>query len=95
MARSASGTNSTACGTPVFSEWMVSVPADSATCSLSRKPFGAVRLTVTWSPWKLAVMTPASVSNENAREKPVSRCTKRAKQRAPLPHISPVLPSLL
>ncbi len=33
------------------------------------------------------------------RETPVSGrsafCTKRAKQRAPLPHISPVLPSLL
>jgi hypothetical protein len=56
---------------------------------------GRVRLTVTRSPWKLAVMTPATVSNVKPPLSPVSFCTKRAKQRAPLPHISPVLPSLL
>ena len=35
------------------------------------------------------------LEREARRSAPVSFCTKRAKQRAPLPHISPALPSLL
>ena len=52
-------------------------------------------MTVTRSPWKLAVIMPASVSNLKPLVSPVSFCTNREKQRAPLPHIAPVLPSLL
>ena len=96
MAWSASGTNTTAWGTPVFTECTSTTAPATVTRSPIRRSRGSVNPIVTSSPSSVAWITPANVSNVNVgRSQPVTRCTYRAKHRAPFPHISASDPSEL
>ena len=85
----------TTCGTPLLMKWTLLFLSPTRSVTFSRKSVGSVICNVTRSPLSSAAITPAGVSKEIFPCASATLFAKRAKQRAPLPHISASPPSLL
>src|SRR5438477_4173972 len=88
-------TGMTTCGTPLLMKWTLLFLSPTRSVTFSRKSVGSVISSVTKSSVSSAAITPARVSKEIFSCVSAILLAKRAKQRAPLPHISASPPSLL